>query len=148
MESLGKLLLRVAVGGLLLMHGIDKIQNHEETIKWLEGLLEAKGLPTFLAWGAFVGEVVAPALLIVGLFARLAGLVVAAQMVAALYLGHAGQSITDLKDKGGLLWELPLLYLVGGLCVALLGPGRFSIREGGRSAPLSNPYASRSTKSP
>ncbi len=70
-EDLGKLILRISIGGLLLFHGIFKITHG---IGFLHGLLEAKGWPTFLAYGAYVGEVVAPILVILGVLTRLGGI--------------------------------------------------------------------------
>ncbi len=59
-EDAGKLLLRLAVGGLMLFHGLHKLLDGVDGIS---GMLAAKGLPGFIAYGVLVGEVVAPCLL-------------------------------------------------------------------------------------
>lgn len=56
-EDAGKLLLRLAVGGLMLFHGLHKLIDGVDGIS---GMLVAKGLPGFIAYGVLVGEVVAP----------------------------------------------------------------------------------------
>lgn len=55
-HDFGKLILRVCVGGLMLFHGIFKLQYG---IDGVTGLLESRGLPTFMAYGVYVGEILA-----------------------------------------------------------------------------------------
>jgi putative oxidoreductase len=129
-EDLGKLLLRVTVGGLMLFHGIAKLQHG---VGFIEGMLEGKGLPAFLAYGAYVGEVIAPLLLLVGFQTRIAGAVLAFNMVTAIGLAHANQ-LFDLNAHGGWAIELAAFFLLGGLCIALLGSGRFALDARRRSA--------------
>ena len=122
-DDAGKLILRVTVGALLLLHGIAKLSSGVGSIG---GMLAARGLPDWIAYGAYVGEVVAPILLIVGLFTRPAALVVAINMVVAVALVHMGH-LTQLTDNGGWRLELQAFYLFGALAVMLLGAGRFSV---------------------
>ncbi|HIE8860294.1 TPA: DoxX family membrane protein [Klebsiella quasipneumoniae subsp. similipneumoniae] len=51
-EDAGKLLLRLAVGGLMLFHGLHKLLDGVDGIS---GMLAAKGLPGFIAYGVLVG---------------------------------------------------------------------------------------------
>lgn len=129
LDDLGKLVLRLTVGILLLLHGIYKLSNG---IGGIEGMLVAKGLPAFFAWGAYVGEVIAPVLVILGIYARLGGLLVVANMLVAILLAHMGQ-LGMINNMGGWQLELQGLFLFGGLAIALMGAGRFSIGgTGGR----------------
>ncbi|MCX5591471.1 DoxX family protein [Alcaligenes endophyticus] len=127
-EDLGRLLLRLTVGILLLLHGIAKIRFG---ISGIEKMVVAQGLPSMLAWGVYVGEVVAPLLLILGTYARLGGLLAAVNMVAALILAHWNQ-FGSFSAQGTWALELPMLFLVGAISCALLGPGRYSIGAAGR----------------
>ncbi len=52
-EDFGKFLLRLAVGGLMLFHGLHKLFAG---IDGISGMLIAKGLPGFIAYGVLVGE--------------------------------------------------------------------------------------------
>ena len=122
-EDLGKLLLRVTVGGLMLFHGISKVMHGVGPI---EGMLEAKGLPAAMAYGAYVGEIVAPLLLIVGFQTRIAALVLAFNMVTAIALAHPAD-LGKLNAFGGWAVELQMFYLLGGLCIALIGAGRMAL---------------------
>jgi len=126
LDATGKLVLRLSVGILLLLHGIAKVKGG---VGFIEGMLVGKGLPAFFAWGAYVGEVLAPVLVILGIYARLGGLLIVAQMVAAILLVHVGMGhLTQINAQGG-GWALELqgLFLFGGLVIALIGAGRFSL---------------------
>lgn len=126
-EDWGRLLLRLAIGGLMLFHGVDKLAGG---VAGISGLLESKGLPGFLAWGVLVGEVVAPAMIVLGFYARPAGAILAFNMLVAIALAHPGD-VLKLGDHGQWAIELAMLYLLGGLSVMLLGAGNISV--GGKS---------------
>ncbi|MEM6692842.1 MAG: DoxX family protein, partial [Planctomycetota bacterium] len=79
-ESCGKLLLRITIGGLMVFHGVAKVQGGIDPIK---GMLEAQGMPTLVAYGVYVGELVAPILMIIGLWTRLSSLVFVFNMIFA-----------------------------------------------------------------
>ena len=53
-EDLGKLVLRLTVGGLLLFHGIHKLLNGIAPIK---AMVAAHHLPDAIAYGVYLGEV-------------------------------------------------------------------------------------------
>lgn len=125
-EDWGKLLLRLTIAVLLLLHGIAKLKSG---IGWMAGPLGAVGLPVFVGYGVFVGEVIAPVLLIVGKWTRIAGLLVAINMVAAILLVRRAD-IGSLNQGGGWEIELEMLFLLGGIAVFLLGSGRYAVSKG------------------
>ena len=122
-DDAGKLLLRLTIGILLLMHGLFKLANGIETIT---ALVLAQGWPAWIAFGVFIGEIVAPALLIVGVVTRAAALTVVFNMVLAIYLAHSAQ-LFSLTKTGGWVLELQGMFLISALVIALLGAGRFSL---------------------
>jgi putative oxidoreductase len=119
----GKLLLRVVLAVLILFHGVSKLIGG---IGFITGMLEKAGLPGAFGYLVYVGEVVAPLLILVGLYTRAAALVVAVNMVVALLLVHTSQFFT-LSDTGGWALELQGMYLGSALAIALFGAGRFSL---------------------
>ena len=123
----GKLLLRLTLAGLLLLHGISKITGGAGAIV---GLVEKAGLPGPLGYFVYVGEVLAPLLLIVGLWTRAAAAVVAINMVVAVYLVHIRELFT-LSKTGGWALELQGFYFFTALALVLLGAGRFSVGGAG-----------------
>jgi putative oxidoreductase len=122
----GKLLLRVGIAVLLMLHGIAKLKNG---IAWMAGPLSSFGLPMFVGYGVFVGEIIAPIFLILGKFSRLAGLVVAFDLFMAIVLARRGD-ILKLNQGGGWAIEVEMLFLLGGICIFLLGSGKYSLSKG------------------
>ena len=121
--DLGKLVLRLALGLLILLHGIAKLRGG---LGWVEQQVVAHGLPGVVAYGVLVGEVLAPLMLLAGFYARIGGLLVAINMLVALALVHMGQ-LGQLNEQGG--WSLVLqgMYLAAAVAIALLGPGRYGV---------------------
>ncbi len=122
-EDLGKLLLRVALGVLILLHGIAKLRGSPD---FIIDLVSKAGLPGALGYLVYVGEVLAPILLIVGLFTRAAALIVAINMVVAVALVHMGE-LASLTKNGGWALELQGMFFFTAIAVALLGAGRYSV---------------------
>ena len=125
-DDRGKLLLRLAVAGLLIFHGIAKLKNG---IGWMAGPLSGLGLPAFVGYGVYVGEVIAPIFVILGKWARLAGLVIAFNMLGAIFIALRDKMFT-LNMGGGWAIELELLFLLGGITIFLLGSGKYSLSKG------------------
>lgn len=123
LEDYGKLILRLAVGGLMLFHGVHKAGNG---IDGIVQMVTGKGLPEALAYGVYVGEILAPIGLLLGLFVRTSGLLVAFTMAMAIGLAHSGD-LTALTEHGAWAVELQMLYLLGGLSLAFLGGGRIGL---------------------
>ncbi len=123
-DDLGKFLVRIAVGSLLLFHGYFKLTHG---IDWLTGMLQHKGLPGFLAYGTYVAELLAPILLIIGLWTRLAALVIAVDLLMAIAL-TSGVNFLKVKEMGGGLGvEVEALFMICSLGIFFMGGGRFSL---------------------
>ena len=126
----GRLVLRVVLGVLILLHGISKLPGPPE---FIVGMLGKVGLPPMLAWLVYVGEILAPVLLILGVWTRAAAWVVVVNMVVAVALVHVPQ-LLQMGKQGGYALELQAMYLFTAVAVAMLGAGRYSI--GGRYGPM------------
>ncbi len=125
MQDFGKLVLRIALGALILLHGISKLRTGLGPI---EGMVVSYGLPGFFAYGALVGEVLAPLMLLFGFYARIGAVIVAINMLFAFALAHMGQ-LGQLNAQGGWALELQGMFLVSAVAIALLGPGRYGINQ-------------------
>ena len=129
MQDSGKLVLRLALGLLILFHGISKILHG---IAPILGAVEKAGLPQPFAYLVYLGEVAAPLLVLIGFWTRPAALVIAINMIVAVYLVHTSQFFT-LNPQGGWALELQGMYFGVALAIALLGAGRYSAGgNGGR----------------
>jgi putative oxidoreductase len=125
-DDLGKLLLRLCVGGLMMFHGISKlIHGHG----FIVAKLKSAGLPVLLVAGVPIGEVIAPLLIVLGLFTRPAALIEALLMAMAVWLVHMGQ-LTAISNMGGYALELQAFYFFGALAVFFMGAGGYSFSRG------------------
>lgn len=124
-ESTGKLILRLTLGILILLHGIAKMTGG---IGFITSSVQAAGLPSVLAYGVYVGEVIAPIMVIIGYYSRIGAGVIAINMLFAIGLVHAGE-IGKLGQTGGWALELQGMFLFTAIALVLLGPGRFSINQ-------------------
>jgi putative oxidoreductase len=122
-NDVGRLILRLVLGVLVLLHGIHKLRHGVDGIG---GMLAGAGLPTVLAYGAYIGEVIAPILVIIGFYSRIAAWVIAINMLFAFGLAHMGE-IASLNPMGGWAPELQGMFLGTAIVIALIGPGRFAI---------------------
>ena len=125
-ESIAKLVLRLNIGILMLYHGIAKI-SYPGSMEYIGERLVDINLPGLLAYGVYFGEVLAPILLIVGLYTRTAAFIVAVNMVFAIMLFHAHQ-LTSLNEFGGWALELQSFYFITAIIIFLQGSGKFAVR--------------------
>jgi putative oxidoreductase len=123
MDDGGRLVLRVLLAVLILFHGVSKLIGG---VGFIGGMLAKAGLPSALGYLVYIGEVIAPLLILFGVFTRAAALVVVVNMIVALLLVHTSQFFT-LNNQGGWALELQGMYLGAAVAVALLGAGRYSV---------------------
>jgi len=122
----GKLVLRLTLGILLLFHGFDKLL-HPASVNFISSTLTGAGLPGFIANGVYVGEVIAPLMIILGVYCRVGGLLVVINMLFAVLLMHTGDLLT-VTEHGGWRLELQAFYLFSGLALMFLGSGKLAVR--------------------
>lgn len=118
----GKLVLRLVLGVIILLHGVAKLRGGLDGI---EAMLVSHGLPGVLAYGVLLGEVVAPLMLIAGFYSRIGALLIVVNMLFAIGLAHMGQ-LGMLNEQGGWALELQGMFVGAAIALALLGPGRYS----------------------
>lgn len=122
-NDIAKLLLRVTVGFMILFHGFDKVING---ISGVKHLVSSAGVPEFFAYGVYVGEIVVPILILLGAYARAASLVLAFNMLVAIFLAY-GSSLFSLGKHGAPVFELPFLYFVMSILIFMLGSGKYAL---------------------
>ncbi len=124
-ENTGKLILRVTLGVLVLLHGISKLRNG---IGWLDGMLVNQGLPVFFKYGVYVGEVIAPLAVIAGWYSRIGAWLIAVNMLFALGLAH-GAELFAFNEQGALKLEVQYMFFLSAIALALIGPGRHAVNQ-------------------
>ena len=118
--STGLLLLRLAVGVMMIHHGQEKLADPQQFANTYVASLHLP-FPLFFAYAAGLSELIGSWLLIFGLLTPLGALAITGTMAVAGYqhILTAGFNIYVL--------ELVVLYLGGSSALLLLGPGRFSL---------------------
>ena len=119
----GLLLLRLALGVIVLFHGVFKLKHG---VGWIGELLASRGLPGFFAYGVYAAEVVAPLLLFVGAFTRLAALTIAFDMLMAIVLSQ-NKLLFTVNNGGGWGIEIEAMIFFDALVLALAGGGRYAL---------------------
>ena len=125
-EAFGKLVVRLTLGMLMLFHGVAKVM-HPGSLDHISSNLATHGLPGMIAYGVFVGEIIAPLMIILGVHARIGGLLIVINMIFAVFLSHSGD-LLSLTDHGGYRLELQAFYLFCGLAVLFLGSGKLAVK--------------------
>lgn len=121
--NIGLLISRIAIAGPMLLYGIGKLLYG---IDFIQQLLESKGLPSVFGYGVYVGELIAPLLLLLGYRTRIVAVVFAINCLTAMLLAQSSD-IFSLNDNGG--WKVELLGMYTLIAVALYftGGGRYAI---------------------
>ena len=119
LKPLGLLVLRLALGAILIAHGYPKLFTQTAG---MIGFFEKIGFPAWTVYLAGAVEFFGGILLIGGLLTRLAGLLVAGQMAVAVLKVHLKNGLTG---QGG--YEYPLLLSCAALALVTVGAGLISL---------------------
>jgi putative oxidoreductase len=122
LKPLGLLLLRVALGVIFIFHGYPKLfTSTHQTMQFFEH----SGLPGYFVYIAGVFEFFGGIMLIVGLFTRVAALLLAGEMLVALWKVHGLFTNPMAVDN----YQFPLAVAAGAFALATLGAGLISIDQ-------------------
>ena len=117
--NLGLLIFRVLISGMMLFHGIPKIEKlFTLPISFADPL--GVGSTTSLIL-TLIGEVLAPIFIIIGFKTRWASIPAAITMAVAAFIVHTDDSFYK-KEKA-------ILYLICFVTIGLLGPGKYAINK-------------------
>lgn len=110
-------LLRIVLGAVFINHGYSKFINLDETTQFFNFI----GLDFWehIALLATYGEMIGGALIILGLFTRVAAVNCVVIMLTALYYAHWGQELKTL--------EFQFLLLASSAFLLFSGSGRVSV---------------------
>lgn len=120
------LILRLALGGVLLAHGVKHLRNREKTKSWTSSMgFSSPGLQWFFMSFAEIGVGVS---LVLGLLTSVgAGGLIALMSVAFWTVHrHAGFWVTARPDEG---WEYVFVLGAAATALALFGPGEWSVDD-------------------
>jgi putative oxidoreductase len=126
--NLALLVFRMAVGAVMLAHGLNHIYGGGKiagTARWFESLGMRPGIVH--AWLASLTEVAGGIALILGLLTPLGGAAVIGVMLVAWVTNHRGNGFFIFRPGEG--WEYVMTLTFCGLALAVLGPGEWSLDE-------------------
>jgi putative oxidoreductase len=121
LRPLTLLLLRIGLGVIFIHNGLPKIFGRR--LEHIDEMIHINHLPAYFVYIAFVLEVGGGALLIVGLFTRVMGLLLAGEMAIAMWKGEQFFQNPLAVDK----YELALALGVGAFALATFGAGSISL---------------------
>lgn len=122
-QDLGLFLLRITLSATMLVYGISKIISG---VSQIETMLDSYGFPTFLSYGVYVGEIVAPLLIIIGFRTKLAGLVFAINCLVAILMVQLPYFFS-INEYGGWSLGLIFIYFMFGIGMCFTGAGKYAL---------------------
>lgn len=121
--ALGPFVTRVALGIVLLMHGVY-LKLVVYTLPGTASFFASIGLPGWSAYLVFAIEAIAGVALIVGYRTRLAALAALPVLIGATWT-HAASGWLFTNSGGG--WEYPAFLAAAALAQFFAGPGAFAL---------------------
>lgn len=136
LSLLAPVILRIAVGGVMTFHGIQKFRAPEGAV---EGMFEMMQVPAagLSAMVVTYVEIIAGIALIIGIATRVAAALLSAVLIGAIFLVKADLGIIASGPMPGA--ELDIALLGGLLALVLLGPGPLSVDEALHLEPAGEP---------
>jgi len=120
LQPLGLLVLRLALGTIMIAHGWQKIADHMHMIT---GMMHQMGLPSFMAYLVVAAEFGGGILLVVGFLTRLAALAILIDMLVAILKVHLPHGL--FSSAGG--FEFPLACAAIAFSLIWSGAGPIAI---------------------
>jgi putative oxidoreductase len=122
-QHIGLLLLRVSIAFTMLIYGITKLLFGND---FITSLLNQYGLPIFLSYGVFIGEIIAPILIIIGFRTKLTGLIFAINCLVAILMVQL-PNLLKLNEFGGWAIGLIFIYMMFGIAMFFIGGGKYAL---------------------
>lgn len=123
-SSRGIAFLRIVFGGLLLLHGVQKLLAGQPAF---EATIAAMGVQKaeLMSWLVIWGETGLGVLLVLGALTRVAAFLAALMYSAIWFVTEAGKPL--LNDRPGINAELLIVYIAVALAFAFIGSGAVSL---------------------
>jgi putative oxidoreductase len=128
MARYGLAILRVVLGIAMLVHGWGKLSGGVDNVAGFFGGRLGIPAPGLMAWLVTIVELVGGTLLVVGFLTQIVGILIALDLLGAILFAylHGG---APFIDKGQISWEKEAVFAAAALCIALAGPGAWSVDD-------------------
>ena len=123
----GLAILRIVLGIAMLLHGWGKLSGG---VGGAAGFFGSLGIPApgLMAWVVTIVELVGGILLVVGFLTQIAGLLIAIDMLGVILFAFLLRGV-PLLENGAITWEKEAVFGAAALCIALAGPGAWSVDD-------------------
>jgi len=122
-SDIGLLIVRIALGGIIFFHGLHKITHG---IADQFQILAHNGIPGVFIYFVYVSEVLAPVLIVLGIFTRLSSLSIFVTMIVIFY---ALPFPIGMDEHGAMNIESQLYFLLLSVALFFTGPGRYTLKK-------------------
>lgn len=122
-QDTGLLILRVSIALTMLVYGITKLIFG---IDFIKSLLNQHGIPSFIAYGVYIGEILAPILIVIGYRTKLVGLVFAINCLVAIIIVQLPY-LFKLNEFGGWAIGPIFIYMMFGITLFFTGAGKHAL---------------------
>lgn len=122
-QNIGLLIIRIGISFTMLIYGITKLIYG---IDFIKDIFTLHGLPSFLGYGIYIGEIIAPILIIIGFRTKLAGFIFAFNCLAAILMAQL-PNLLKLNEFGGWAIGPIFIYMIFGVALIFTGAGKYAI---------------------
>jgi putative oxidoreductase len=124
----GLAILRIVLGIAMLVHGWSKLSGGVDNVAGFFGGMLGIPAPGLMAWVVTIVEFVGGILLVVGFLTQIAGLLIALDMLGAILFAYLLRGAPFIEN-GQISWEKEAVFAAAALCLALSGPGAWSVDD-------------------
>jgi putative oxidoreductase len=124
----GLAILRVVLGIAMAVHGWSKLSGGVDNVSGFFGGMLGIPAPGLMAWVVTIVELVGGILLMVGFLTQIAGILIALDMLGAILFAFLLRG-TPFIENGAITWEKEAVFAAAALCIALAGPGAWSVDD-------------------
>ena len=125
----GLAILRVVLGIAMLVHGWSKLSGGVDNVAGFFGEMLGIPAPELMAWVVTIVELVGGILLVVGFLTQIVGILIALDMLGAILFAFLLRGEPFINENGFISWEKEAVFGAAALCIALAGPGVWSVDD-------------------
>ena len=124
----GLAILRVVLGIAMAVHGWSKLSGGVDNVSGFFGGMLGIPAPGLMAWVVTIVELVGGILLVVGFLTQIVGILIALDMLGAIIFAFLLRGAPFIEN-GAITWEKEAVFAAAALCIALAGPGAWSVDD-------------------
>jgi putative oxidoreductase len=123
----GLAILRIVLGIAMAIHGWSKLSGG---VGGVAGFFGSLGIPApaLMAWVVTIVELVGGILLIAGALTQIAGILIFLNMLGVILFAFLLRGAPFIEN-GAITWEKEAVFAAAALCLALAGPGAWSVDD-------------------